>query len=257
MDQSKRLEDKNPSYDIYWLILANIFTGLNLLCGIVGILYSIEGNVFIAFQFLLLGAFFDLFDGKFAKMSSRKSVIGDYADSFSDLITFVLLPGFMVLALKSSLWLGDIELLTQITLGQLFAGVYAVGGWYRLIRFSSRPPGSKFEGLPSPAAAMLIGSLTVIVVEFVSLPLNVILTLTILSTGILMSSHLNYPSPKRMMQSDNILITVAGVVGFLYIIFPNVISAFLVLFISVLYTLAGPYYFLETQKQLKLSTENQ
>ena len=233
--------------DYLFFILANIFTLGNLLCGLYGIILTLDGNIYGAFQFLLLGAFFDLFDGKLAKMSSIKSQFGEYADSFADLVTFVLLPGFMVLALKSNLWLGTIEIITDLTLGQLFAGVYAIGGWYRLVRFSAKPSGAKFEGLPSAAAAMFIGAFTVIVAEFPKLPLNVLLTIAIIVAGILMSSTIAYPSPKRMFQSDNILITVAGFVGFLYVIYPNWISALMVVFISILYTAAGPYYFIKTQ----------
>ena len=234
--------------DYLFFILANIFTLGNLLCGLYGILLTFDGNINGAFQFLLLGAFFDLFDGKLAKMSSVKSQFGEYADSFADLVTFVLLPGFMVLALKSNLWLGTIEIITGLTLGQLFAGVYAIGGWYRLVRFSAKPSGAKFEGLPSAAAAMFIGAFTVIVAEFPKLPLNVLLTIAIIVAGVLMSSAIVYPSPKRMFQSDNILITVAGAVGFLYIIFPNPLSALMVVLISILYTAAGPYYFIKTQE---------
>ena len=232
-----------------WLMLANLFTFLNLVSGLFGIYYSLQGNVFVAFQLLLIGAFFDLFDGKIAKKSHLKFSFGDYADSFADLITFVLLPGFMVLSLDSLLWLGDIQLISQFTLGQVFASIYAIGGWYRLIRFSSKPTGVKFEGFPSPASAMLVGSLTILVVEFQTIPINIILTITVIASGLLMSSTIDYPSPKRMMQSDNLLITIAGIIGAVYVILPNVISAFFVYGISLFYTLVGPYYFDLTQKE--------
>ena len=241
--QTKSIQLKD--YLIY--AIENIFTLGNLLCGLYGIFLTFDGNILGAFQFLLLGAFFDLFDGKLAKISGIKSQFGEYADSFSDLMTFALLPGFMVLALKSALWLGDIEIFSNFTFGQIFAGVYAIGGWYRLIRFSAKPTGARFEGLPSAAAAMFIGAFTVIVFETPNLPLNILLTIAIIISGLLMSSTIIYPSPKRMFQSDNILITVAGVVGFLYVIVPNEISALMVLFISILYTAAGPYYFIKTQ----------
>lgn len=245
--ESKTGTTQPKDYGLF--LLANFFTLANLVCGLYGILLTFENNIPGAFQFLLLGAFFDLFDGKLAKMSSIKSSFGEYADSFADLMTFVLLPGFMVLALKSYLWLGNITLAYSLTLGQLFAGIYAVGGWYRLIRFSAMPTGAKFEGLPSAAAAMFIGAFTVIVAQFSYLPLNVFLTIAIIVAGVLMSSTIVYPSPKRMFQSDNILITVAGLVGFLYVIFPNPISALMVVFISLLYISAGPYYFIKTQSQ--------
>lgn len=242
--------------DYFFFLVANLFTLGNLFCGLYGIFLTLDvansNRIEIAFQFLLLGAFFDLLDGRIAKKSAIRSQFGEYADSFADLMTFALLPGFMVLALNTSLWLGNIVLIAgltpAITLGELFAGVYAIGGWYRLIRFSAKPTGAKFEGLPSAAAAMFIGALTVIVVEFTTLPLNVLLTFSIIIAGVLMGSNISYPSPKRMFQSDNILITIAGLIGVIYVIYPNWFSALMVVFISVLYTGAGPYYYIQTQK---------
>ena len=252
MAQPFEVEKKTiQTKDYLFFVLANIFTLGNLLCGLYGIFLTFDGDINGAFRFLLLGAFFDLFDGKLAKMSSITSQFGEYADSVADLITFALLPGFIVLGLNKALWLGDIELITNLTLGQLFAGVYAVGGWYRLIRFSAKPTGAKFEGLPSAAAAMFIGAFAVIVLEFSDTPLNVLLTLAIIVAGLLMSSTVVYPSPKRMFQSDNLLITVAGVIGLLYVVYPNWISALMVVIISVLYTAAGPFYFIKTQQLLR------
>ena len=247
----KQEKSSNHFNDYLWLILANLATIMNLLAGLFGIYFSLQGNLLVAFQLLLIGAFFDLFDGKLAKKSNLKLPIGDYADSFADLLTFALLPGFMALSLSSALWLGDIPLFSNFSLGQLFAGVFAVSGWYRLIRFSSNPTGNKFEGLPYPAAAMLVGSMTIVVVEFVSLPLTIILTFTIVIAGLLMSSKIDYPSPQRMMDADNLLITVAGVIGFFYVVIPNVLSAFFVVCISIFYTLVGPYYFFITQEKNK------
>ncbi|MHA2366235.1 MAG: CDP-alcohol phosphatidyltransferase family protein [Candidatus Hodarchaeales archaeon] len=231
-----------------FIILAFILTSMNLLCGIFGIIQSLEGNVKNAFQFLLLGAFFDLVDGKVARMAPTKSELGAYYDSLSDLVSFVVLPGYLVLSLESNLWLGDISLVDPISMGEIIAGIYAISGWFRLVRFGAKPSYGNFEGLPSAAAAMLIGALTVIVVDFPDLPLNIGLTIATVTTGILMSSKIAFPSPKRMFQSDNILITVAAIVGAFYVIIPNVISALLVLAISLLYTVAGPRYLIETER---------
>lgn len=240
---------------IGWLILANTATLMNVLSGLAGVYFALEGNVLTAYQMLLLGAFFDLIDGKMAKMSGIKFPPGVYADSFADLITFAILPGYIVLAEDGILWLSDLTLVTvpflnAISVGHVVAAAYALGGWYRLVRFSSKPLGVWFEGLPSAAAAMLVGALAVLVSSFddLNLPLDVVLTLTTGVCAILMVSWLTYPSPKRMLASDNILISVAGVIGFFYVVFPNVISAFLVLFISVLYTVAGPYYYIKTKR---------
>lgn len=243
---------KQFTFPHYFTILAFVLTGLNVVSGLLGIYFSINGNLSIAFQFLLLGTLFDLLDGKVAKRAPTQTELGGYADSFADLVTFAVLPGYMVLGLSTNLWLGDISILTTpftITLGQIFAGIYAIGGWYRLIRFSAtQTDPSKFYGLPTAAAAMFIGAFTVAVVEFPDLPINIGLTLATVIIGFLMVSNISYPSPKRMYQSDNVLITAATIVSSLYLFFPNIISALLIIVISTIYIGGGPVYVQQTRQ---------
>ena len=235
----------------YFTILAFILTGFNILSGFLGIYFSLNGELTIAFQFLLLGTLFDLLDGKVAKRApTGTSNIGAYADSFGDLITFAVLPGYMLLGLGSNLWLGNVFLLSfpiMITLGQIIAAVFAIGGWYRLVRFGALPDSSTFEGLPTAAAAMFIGAFTVIVYEFNDLPFNILLTFATLVCGFLMASNISYPSPKRLYRSDNILITAATVVSSLYLIYPNFISALFIVIEGFLYIAGGPSYVQKTK----------
>lgn len=209
-----------------------------------------NGNNKAAFQLLLLGAIFDFLDGKFAKLAPTKSDIGTYADSFADVITFAILPGFMVLGANT--YIGEVAYI--ITVKQVYAAVFAACGWYRLIKFAIQPTGVVFLGLPAPAAAILAGSAIVVQENRFFAELDstgIILTVLFLVAGLLMATTIKYPSPKRMYASDNILITVSGVVGFTFIIIPETLPAFLMMCCGLLYMIAGPSYLKKTEELAK------
>lgn len=235
----------------YFLILAYICTGINLLSGLLGIFYTFRGtpsDLQIAYRLLLIGVFFDYFDGKLARKAHTKSDIGIYADSFADLFTFVLLPAYMVL--QTNLYLGKTVILPFITLAEILAAIYAIGGWYRLIRFSSKPTGPKFEGLPSAGAAIFIGALTAITTYFSELTsLNIVLTISVVISGILMVSKFEYPSPKVLLKPDNYFLMIGMLIGLFFIIIPNPVSAIFVFIISCIYLILGPIYFNKSIKQ--------
>lgn len=231
----------------YLTILAFISTGLNLLCGLWGVSEAISGNNKFAFQLLLLGAIFDYFDGKFAKLAPTKSDLGTYADSFADVITFAILPGFMLI--NATTIFGSKAFI--FTVVQVYAAIFSICGWFRLVRYAVQPTGLVFYGLPAPAAAILAGSAIIVQGDpfFGNIDgFGIALTAIFLSAGILMVTTINYPSPKRMYKSDNFLITLSGVIGFLFIIIPETIPAFLMMCCGLLYMIAGPSYLRGTEK---------
>ncbi len=236
---------------------AFFFTFLNVLAGIVGIILSLNGEVVIGFQLLIMGAIFDFLDGYLAKRAPRTTVIGFYADSFGDVITFAILPAYLVIRAYSSMNY-PIDWLLPPT--ATIAAFYTICGWIRLVRFAAKPSGNKFEGLPSPAAALLVGSLSVLVTLEKPSLLEVILTngwifsVLVIITSILMITTINYPSPKRKAKSDLILIGVAGLIVIFFVIVPHFLTSLLILLIAMFYTFVGPYYYVETEKILTSSS---
>ena len=77
-------------------ILPNIFTTLNLFCGFLSILSSIEGNFEKSALFILGGMICDMLDGKVARATKTTSQFGVEYDSLADLISFGLAPGLMM-----------------------------------------------------------------------------------------------------------------------------------------------------------------
>jgi len=76
--------------------LANVFTGFNLICGLLSICFSFSGQLELAVYAIFLGAFFDFTDGFVARTLKLESAMGKQLDSLSDLVTFGVAPGFLM-----------------------------------------------------------------------------------------------------------------------------------------------------------------
>ncbi len=79
--------------------IPNLITLSNLFCGLLAILYAFGGHLNIAAGFILLGAFFDFFDGLTARLLKVSGELGKQLDSLADLITFGVAPGILVFQL--------------------------------------------------------------------------------------------------------------------------------------------------------------
>ncbi|MFQ5976511.1 MAG: CDP-alcohol phosphatidyltransferase family protein [Candidatus Heimdallarchaeota archaeon] len=226
----------------HWLIVLAFFTTLaNIACGILGMIAALDGNIPDAFKFLLLGAVLDFLDGRIAKMAPTESDIGVYADSVADVITFAALPGFMILNMDD---IPDLGLLLSLEL--LLALLYTLCGWYRLVQFATKPTGVYFLGLPAPAAAMMVGSALVVALDdnFDWLMPPELVVLACIACSMLMITKIRYPSPKRGMRWDLILIFVAQLSGAWYIAFETSLAILSVFICSLLYVVLGPLYLL-------------
>ena len=238
-----------PSFDRF-AILAFLFTGLNALCGIIGTLVLIYFSTefpYLPLQLLIFGAIFDFLDGFMAKRSSLKSSWGAYSDSVSDVITFAILPGIMLL---NAPLIGNEIFNIFPLLALLVAGFYSICGWARLVRFASQPTAIYFDGLPSPAAALLVGSSALLAtlpeMSWLFWSNGIPLSIVVVITGILMILTIKYPTPKRGQTPDMVAIGIAGVVVLTFVFIPNYLTSSLILFIALLYTILGPLYLRRT-----------
>ena len=130
--------------------IPNTITSMNLLCGVMGVIFTLEGQLQVAFPLMLAGAFFDFCDGLAARLLKAYSPIGKELDSLSDLVTFGLLPSVMLYKTTAS---GGWQLYVCLVL--------VVFSALRLAKFNvDERQESNFIGLATPASAMLCGSLT-------------------------------------------------------------------------------------------------
>lgn len=240
------------SYLNKYTVVANIFTAFNAFAGIIGIVIAInyaDTLPYVPLQLIIIGAIFDFLDGFMAKRAPITTNFGVYADSISDVLTFAILPGIMVLQ-TNLIGSGESGLngLTPL----FIAAFYTISGWLRLVRFATSPTTIYFEGLPSPAAALLIGTCatlsTIPEVSWLFSQDGIVLSIFTIITGLLMTEIVKYPSPKRGQLVDLSLIAVAGLVVLSFVIFPGILTLSMILFISLLYTIFGSLYLLITNK---------
>lgn len=137
--------------------IPNFITLLNLFSGCIALIFAIKLDFEMAFFFVSLGIFLDFFDGFFARLFKVSSPLGLQLDSLADMVTSGVVPGFVMV-----LMLSDGSLSTTSWLPYL-GFIITLGSCYRLANFNidTRQTDS-FIGLPTPANALLILSLPLI-----------------------------------------------------------------------------------------------
>ncbi|HYV31531.1 MAG TPA: CDP-diacylglycerol--serine O-phosphatidyltransferase, partial [Candidatus Binatia bacterium] len=153
--------------------LPNVMTGANLFCGFVALTKIVQwdaesggyGDIKAALLFILLACFFDLLDGRVARMGGAESPFGREFDSLADIISFGVAPAFLVYRIV----LRDV-FATHQEVGWFIASIYLLCGAFRLARFNCLAAqagtggGKEFLGFPIPAAASLVASLTLFMI---------------------------------------------------------------------------------------------
>ncbi len=153
--------------------IPNLITLLNLFSGCIALVYASEENFEMAFFFVCLGIFFDFFDGFFARLLNVSSPLGLQLDSLADMVTSGVVPGFVMFKMLTNSVCSDPSLIYLPYLGFIIT----LGSCYRLANFNidTRQTDS-FIGLPTPANAIFILSLPLILKNTDSLILLELLT---------------------------------------------------------------------------------
>jgi len=147
-----------------YFILPNLFTLANVFCGFFA-LTRCAGAVRIeelyeAALAICFGFFFDLFDGRVARLTRTQSELGLQLDSLADVISFGAAPAMLVYKWG----------LTRFGLAGVFISfLFVAAAALRLARFNvltqhaqQGKAGRYFLGLPTPAAASMIVALVVV-----------------------------------------------------------------------------------------------
>lgn len=142
-------------------ILPNAFTLASIFCGVYAILHTLSHNtpesLYRASIAVFFAGFFDMFDGRIARLTKTQSDFGMEFDSLADLVNFGVAPSVIVYR-----WA-----LTDIGPLGIFASIcYVACGAIRLARFNvlaKKPSTGKdfFVGLPIPVAASMIVAMVI------------------------------------------------------------------------------------------------
>lgn len=126
---------------------ANILTFINMILGLIAIMYAIKGNYIISSSLIIIAALTDRFDGMVARKLNTVSVIGKYLDSNSDLISFGVAPGLLI-------YLSVLD--NYGIIGLIVSFLFIMGGAFRLARFNSVEFEGYFVGIPITVAGALL-----------------------------------------------------------------------------------------------------
>jgi len=214
-------------------LIPNLLTTGNFFCGIVAIVNALNGNFTTSCVWILLAMFFDFLDGHIARITLTTSKFGEQYDSLSDLITFGLAPTIIIY---------EMTLHRFGRFGLAIAFIYAVCCALRLARYNSRlKPAVKkkyFDGLPTPAAAMLICSCVLASARYDLRGVIAAIPFLMLMASFLMVSNVSYPTvqaiglkkKKPFFSLVLVVLTIGGLIFF--------IELFLMVS-SILYAMSG------------------
>lgn len=142
--------------------IPNAITVLNLISGVVAIIFLFNGYVIEAALMVGLATILDFFDGFVAKLLNSKSLIGKELDSLADVVSFGVVPAlFLFHLITKSLYLaGYSENYYFIPYLALAVAAFSA---LRLAKFNlDTRQTTSFLGLPTPANAVFIISFAVI-----------------------------------------------------------------------------------------------
>lgn len=139
--------------------IPNAITSLNLISGMAGIFFVLDGRILYATYFIIAAAIFDFLDGMVARLLKVHSEIGKQLDSLADMVTFGVLPSFVVFKMLMEAFPGS-----HIPFLAFFIAVQSA---MRLAKFNiDTRQTDQFIGVPTPANALLICTLPFLANKF-------------------------------------------------------------------------------------------
>jgi CDP-diacylglycerol---serine O-phosphatidyltransferase len=161
--------------------IPNIFTLLNLVCGCLAIVFTLQNGIIItaddagspliavpekiwfASLFIGLAAVIDFLDGFVARLFKAGSEMGKQLDSLSDLVSFGVAPGMIVYQFLRLSLAGEESGIETSLIWLLPAFILPCAAAWRLARFNlDNSQSYSFKGMPVPAVGIFFASLPLI-----------------------------------------------------------------------------------------------
>ena len=176
--------------------IPNFLTLLNLTSGLIALFFVFRQQWLLVALFVTLGIFFDFFDGLAARSFKVSSELGLQLDSLADMVTSGVVPAFVLsFLIADSLHINLLKdnHFTILHFWAFFGLIVALASAYRLAKFNiDTRQTSSFIGLPTPANALFIVSLPLIIYtqHFTFLLNPYILTLIAIVSAYLLNAEL-------------------------------------------------------------------
>lgn len=136
--------------------IPNAITSGNLICGLLGIMAVMNGDLHIAFWLIVIAGLLDFLDGFAARLLKVSSPLGAQLDSLADLVTFGVLPGLIQMQLMEQYGYCPKDSFCINRYVWLF---FSVAGAWRLAKFNTDTrQTSGFLGVPIPISGLALAS---------------------------------------------------------------------------------------------------
>ncbi len=131
--------------------IPNIFTFINLSCGVMSIFSVINSDYFSSCLFILAAGLVDRYDGRIARFLCVSSDLGKELDSLADLVSFGVAPSILTYIIFNFNTLGPNGII-----GLILLLLFPICGAYRLARYNTSDFDGCFTGIPITAAGCFI-----------------------------------------------------------------------------------------------------
>lgn len=157
-------------------VIPNVFTFINLSCGIFSILATYEHQYLYASAFIIIAGLVDRYDGRIARYLQVESDLGKQLDSLADLVSFGVAPSILIYILHN---LKDFGPSGIIGIAVLIA--FPICGAYRLARYNATTFSGTFTGVPITITGAVIAIFVLFTYKLSITPLIPICMLIIFS----------------------------------------------------------------------------
>ena len=216
-------------------LLPNLFTTMSLFCGFLALVFAYNNQIEYCIWAVLIAVIMDGLDGKVARMTGTTSSFGLNYDSLADLVSFGVVPAFVVYQLAHGMG-------SRIALAS--SAIYVICGALRLARFNVQVRSEEshgFVGMPIPAAAGMLLSTIMVYQRYQWTFMAKWTPMLAFLLGLLMVSKIPYMSLKgarlERKRPFNSLVAVVLTIGIL--VMASDYHEIIIFSVFVLYTLLG------------------
>ena len=228
MDTKKKRTSRKRTY----INVPNLFTALNIFCGFLSVIQTIEGNYVTAAWLIFFAAVFDALDGRIARATGQSNEFGLQMDSLGDVISSGLAPAVLVYA---------VHLKTlHPPLGLILAFFPVLFAAFRLARFNvftmAEGKKSDYLGLPAPMAGVTLASC---IIFYQNMQWDVLLRMLVglvPVVSLLMASTIRYEGMPRFSIREKgfnrLKLVLFFVISALFLVYPDyVLFPFMIFYI--------------------------
>ncbi|WP_435356893.1 CDP-alcohol phosphatidyltransferase family protein [Emticicia sp. SJ17W-69] len=238
--------------------IPNIMTLANLLCGCLAIVFVFQGNLLWASYLIFIAGILDFLDGFVARLLKQHSEIGKQLDSLADMVTFGVLPSFILAKLiqistmKDSI-LSDLipsNLLSHADLPLLAYSAFALAlfSCLRLAKFNiDTRQSDSFIGVPTPANAFVVAAFPLILefnpeYKFLILNSTVLIAYTLVMSYLLISEIPLFALKfKNFSWSDNKIKYIFLILSVILLVFIQFVAIPLIIFLYIILSIISNF----------------